>query len=391
MKRSLWLVVALAAVLGSPTGSAGAATAAQDLGYDSVSAVHLRLLVGSEAAAGRGRPSARARSALGFAEALVLATPSKSARWSLFFRTVALGGSGPAAWVGDLAGTSGNEAPDGVHVQDLAVEWRARPGVSLLAGLYDLNLEFDVTEAAAGFLHASFGMGAEFAAAGVQGPSTYPYTAPVLRISVSDARGRYLLAAASDAVPGRPGDPSRERWRPGGDGVLFTAEGGRHWSVDPDWMPGRVAVEQVSVGVWASTRADSLTGDPVHPLGGYVILGLRVGAGEAFARIGAAREHGAPLHRSVNVGAAGPLFRRLGPAETWGLGLTWAATSSHWRRMGQGAPAGEAVVEGYLGIPVGARGWLQPTLQWVLNPAAAPERNGALQLTLRAQWVGWLR
>jgi porin len=54
-------------------------------------------------------------------------------------------------------------------------------------GLYDLNSEFDVIEAAALFLNPSHGIGPDFAQSGRNGPSIFPVTSLAIR-------GEYRLA-----------------------------------------------------------------------------------------------------------------------------------------------------------------------------------------------------
>ena len=74
---------------------------------------------------------------------------------------------------------------------------------SVLAGLYDLNSEFYVTEAAGELMAPAFGIGSELAATGPNGPSIFPSTALTVRgrwsltqnqtvqVAVVNARGRH--------------------------------------------------------------------------------------------------------------------------------------------------------------------------------------------------------
>lgn len=53
---------------------------------------------------------------------------------------------------------------------------------SILAGLYDLNSEFYLTDSSCLFLHPSYGMGPELAQTGFNGPSIFPTASLGLRI-----------------------------------------------------------------------------------------------------------------------------------------------------------------------------------------------------------------
>ena len=47
---------------------------------------------------------------------------------------------------------------------------------SLLIGVLEVNTEFNLTNTSVLFLNSGFAMGSELANAGLNGPSTYPYT-----------------------------------------------------------------------------------------------------------------------------------------------------------------------------------------------------------------------
>ena len=74
--------------------------------------------------------------------------------------------------------------------------------VSVLAGLYDLNSEFYVNELAGIFLHPTFGIGAEFAGTGLNGPSIFPTTSLAIRVKAQPVPGYFIQAVTLDAVPG---------------------------------------------------------------------------------------------------------------------------------------------------------------------------------------------
>jgi len=79
--------------------------------------------------------------------------------------------------------------------------------ISILAGLYDLNSEFDVIKPALLFTHSSYGLGAELGLSGVNGPSVFPVTSLAIRASANIGDRLIFKAAVLDGVPGDPNDP----------------------------------------------------------------------------------------------------------------------------------------------------------------------------------------
>ena len=86
---------------------------------------------------------------------------------------------------------------------DLAPGWRLR------VGLYDLNSEFYTTDASDQLTHPVFGVGAELAQTGLNGPSIFPNTAFGVRIKAQSDSGHYAQLAVLDGVPGDPDHPGR--------------------------------------------------------------------------------------------------------------------------------------------------------------------------------------
>lgn len=79
--------------------------------------------------------------------------------------------------------------------------------ISVLAGLYDLNSEFYATESAAIFIHPTFGMSAELAGTGKNGPSIFPTSSFGIRLKIEPVPGYYLQAITLDGIPGDPKNP----------------------------------------------------------------------------------------------------------------------------------------------------------------------------------------
>ena len=113
--------------------------------------------------------------------------------------------------VGAVQGVSNIET--GVQAARLYEAWIeqrfAADRGSMKIGLYDLNSEFDVIEAAALFLNPSHGIGPDFAQSGRNGPSIFPVTSLAIRGEYRLADAWLVRAVLLDAVPGDPDRPKR--------------------------------------------------------------------------------------------------------------------------------------------------------------------------------------
>ena len=148
--------------------------------------------------------------------------------------------------------------------------------VSVLLGLYDLNAEFYVTESSAMFIHPTFGIGAELADTGKNGPSIFPTTSVALRVKTEPSPGYYLQAITLDGVPGDPDDPQGTHIKfDSGDGTLNVIEGGIPLG-DADTAHGN----KLAFGLWQYTamfndwQEVDAYGNPVQRInhGAYAIL-----------------------------------------------------------------------------------------------------------------------
>jgi len=144
------------------------------------------------------------------------------------FHTDILGihGGNPSDYIGDFQGVSNIAASNSWKIYEIWLQkklWENR--FSILLGMYDLNSEFDVLESAGLFLNSSFGMGAEFAQSGKNGPSTFPSTALALRFKTQINEQFCFQTAVLDGAP----DDKKDSWGLNciinkQDGVLLTSE-----------------------------------------------------------------------------------------------------------------------------------------------------------------------
>jgi porin len=137
-------------------------------------------------------------------------------------------GNSISAHTGDVQGVSNIEAVQTIRFFEAWIQqnvWENR--ISLLGGLYDLNSEFDYMESASVFIQSSQGLGGAFAASGLTGPPTFPAAGLGARIRFQPDPRYYLQAGIFDGAPGK--SRSLERvdfsWNRNG-GTLAAAEAG---------------------------------------------------------------------------------------------------------------------------------------------------------------------
>lgn len=175
--------------------------------------------------------------------------------------------------IGNAQVASNIEAPSAIKIYEFWYDQTFLKTWSARFGLYDLNSEFDVIESAAGLINSSFGIGADFAQSGANGPSIFPATSLALRLRYAQDNGVYAQYALFDGVPG---DPDNERGTHvqlgGGDGVLQALEAG--------FVQAAGAAQRFrkfAVGLWRYNPEHSgiAAGDAVpqtaHNLGYYVL------------------------------------------------------------------------------------------------------------------------
>lgn len=200
---------------------------------------------------------------------------------SAFLHVISNRGDKPAQHSSRLPhGMDNIETPENGNTTKLFQAWIQQSflddKVSLLFGLYDLNSEFYATESSAMFTHPTFGIGAELADTGKNGPSIFPTSSVALRIKTEPAPGYYLQAIVLDGVPGDPDNPQGTHVQlNAGDGALNVIEGGI-----PFGAADTAHNNKLAFGMWQYTTpfddvldADA-DGNPVQRIshGVYVML-----------------------------------------------------------------------------------------------------------------------
>ncbi len=333
-------------------------------------------------------------------------------------------GGSVSSEVGDLQCISNIEAPAEWRLYEAWLEQQIGPRLSILAGVYDINSEFDVIPAAGDFLNGSFGFGPEYALSGDVGPSTYPATSLAARIKVRLTPSLYGLFGVSDGAPDRPGASrfSLDDWA----GALLSFEAGYTRLLSaffpaPHVVPqrpeprrggrgmdrglhrrqrGRIGrgslIEEMStkvaIGAWAYTeRFQAWTPDQpggrswgLYVLGEQLLHRNRDGTGglSGFARVGTASDAVNQLDLYLGGGLAyrGALPGR--PDDVAGLGMAHARNGSPFRqaqrKAGLPTKGAETVLELTYRAQLGRFFVVQPDLQWIVNPGMDPGVANAL-------------
>lgn len=338
-------------------------------------------------------------------------------RTSLFVYGLGNQGGSPSALAGDVQGVNNIEAPAAWRIYEAFVQHRLlNDRLSVLAGLYDVNTEFDVMESALLFVNSSFGIGAEFAASRPQGPSIFPFTSLGLRIRAFPTDRWYVQAAALDGVPGLPGDPHAGPFHfEANDGLLLVAETGV--TLDRQ-VPTQTAAQEaqrrrisrvatipyrlkIGLGGWYYTarfqRIDAATVEQRGNGGLYLLSqwrffrepedpaqGLR-----GFLRLGLADHR---VNRLAGYTGGGVVYTGLlphRPDDRLGLGVAIAHNGAPYeraqRRTGSPATSTETAVEVTYQAPLTAWLLIQGDVQVVANPDTNPSRRHALVVGLRLQ------
>ncbi len=117
-------------------------------------------------------------------------------------------GDDPSDDVGDIQAVDNVEAFDTWKLYEAWLEQDfLDQRISVLAGLYDVNSEFDVIPGGAVFIHSSHGIGADFGLSGRNGPSIFPVTSLAVRLEARPTDSCFARIVVADGVPGDPDDP----------------------------------------------------------------------------------------------------------------------------------------------------------------------------------------
>lgn len=292
-------------------------------------------------------------------------------------------------------GVDNIETPEGGNTIKLYQAWIQQTflddRLSVLAGLYDLNSEFYVTESSGIFIHPTFGIGAEMAGTGQNGPSVFPTASFAIRAKAETA-GYYLQAVTLDGVAGDPNNHQGTHVQFNkGDGALNVIEAAMPLSVAENAHDNKLAL-----GVW---RYTARFGDLLDPTvkrishGYYAMIEkvLRYQPGSSEGNIGsfvrAGKTEGDTTQFDMSW-SAGLVFSGLfAGREQDQLGVAFAQERNGVKyRAASGNPTMyEKSIEltyRYQAIPGLV---LQPIVQYLLNHSNDPAQDKTLWLGMRVE------
>lgn len=290
-------------------------------------------------------------------------------------------GGSISALAGDAQAVSNIET--GVAALRLYEAWidqRIGDKASVKIGLYDLNSEFDVLDAAGLFVSSPHGIGTDFAQSGRNGPSIFPSTSLAARVQISPAEGWAIRAAILDGVPANPDRPRRTAIHLGdGDGALFVGE------VEAPLGDGKLLV-----GHWRYSAAFEFNGGGGSGNGNagtYIRTEFPLSAAkgrrvDVFGRLGQASGRFNMFRHFVSGGLRFGGWIPGREDDEFGLAVAAALTSDAYRQS-TGAKAGETAVEATYRTRLNRWLWLQPSLHYVRSPSAARSVDDALVAGLR--------
>jgi porin len=298
--------------------------------------------------------------------------------------------------VGDAMVVSNIDAAYAVRFYEAWADWRpgARGPLSLRAGFYDFNTEFDTSESRGLFLHSTHGVGQEIAQVAPGGPSIFPSTGLALRAAWELSEAWRLQLAVIDGAPAGPDASPRERLHLSSDeGALLVGEM-QHQSA---------RVSKAAIGVWHHTGhyADVLEPDAppsrndnsgIYGLVDVRLLGLESDDAPgvaAFARYGMAEGRINDFDRYLGAGlrARGLSARRA--SDELGIAVAVGGVGGAARRVAEAAgdprDRYEASIELTWRAPVTDWLTLQPDVQYILNPGTYSSARDALVVGIRFQ------
>lgn len=173
---------------------------------------------------------------------------------SFFVQAIGNNGAGLSKSIGSAQQISNIEGPKVAKLHQAWFQQSFMDGrLSFLAGLYDLNSEFYVTDASRAFLNRSFSVGGEVSQTGNNGPWTFPSSSAALRVRLQASDSWGFQLAVLDAVAGStsaPLSPSFILSRK--DGALIVNEVGFAWKGLNGKMLGH---GKYTLGMWFYTAA----------------------------------------------------------------------------------------------------------------------------------------
>jgi len=308
--------------------------------------------------------------------------------------------------LGSLLGVSNLEVP--VSTSRFYQAWveksLADGNVTLLAGLYPIDTEFEAVESAGLFVQPPYGPAPDIAL--TRGPSIFNNPAFGLRAKwQSNELGLYGMAAVLDGIPGDPERPEGTHIRfEHGDGTMQIAEFGYRLpavAAEPA-AETQEAFGKYALGYWRYTVKVSdlvdldASGDPEpRRSSGWYALAERTlwrwGAGHlsGFVRVGATDGNSTAIKQFRNIGVR---VRGLLPGredDVFGLAHTRGGIGDKYRASQEAAGITTSAAESATEMTYRAQinKWLavQPLIGWYRNPGAVSAVPNATVIGARVE------
>ncbi len=310
-----------------------------------------------------------------------------------FFSTVAPHGGKPTRNLGSIHAVSNLEANSSFRVFEA---WGEKTffnqKLSIRAGLYSIDQEFDIQETSDIFISDGFGTGLELGNSGLNGPPAYPTTSLGIRVKAQALNSFYLQTAILDGVPGDPSSPEGTKIKlRGDDGLFIINEVGQLLQNSDDQLE-----RKIGLGGWLYTaefddlnRVDG-NGNPLKQTGTFGVYGFIEGM-----LYPEAKNSGQGLFGFLRVGYAdgntnqtelyyhgGLTYRGLFPDRNEDiLGFGVSVSSNGKKFIASKVSTGEKVkgkeillemLYSYQAFP-----WLniKPSLQYIFNPGTNPDKD----------------
>lgn len=360
---------------------------------------------------------------LGTLQLTLLAKLDKLVGWPgarLFLHTLTSFGGHPSRLVGDVQALDNMAAPTiPLSLYEAWIEQNLlQLRLSLLAGFYDVNSEFQVSHPGMLFLHSAQGIGSAIALSGPRGPSIFPVTSPGARIKVVPIAPVYAQVAVLSGHPGNLGGPQGLQHDRSGR-VLVVYEAGGYLGLAPAPAPEPMARRRYlqrqtlphyrakfAVGGFAysgrapgverrvgeATATHHVAEHGLYALADALVFKERASSREGlwlFARLGSASPaiDAFPLFMGGGVVYQG-LFPGRGDDEL-GLAVAVARAGAPYRRARTAASMPSAASEQAWELTYLAHvtSWLtiHADLQYIVHPSADPSIPNALVLMARYQ------
>lgn len=298
------------------------------------------------------------------------------------------GGQEPNAALGTIEGVSNLEAPQRLRVYELYLQQNFggdRGDVRI--GLIGFDSSFYVTDSSSLLVNPAFGIPAEIAATGSNGPSIYPSSSLAIQATWRPVESLYAQIGAFNAKAGTIGDP---------DGADTAFDEGA-------LIAGEVGVTQdgkLAVGAWTYTekaddiRATRPSGAPERRTsrGAYVLVEQPLNetdgprAATTFFRLGVSDGKTTEISASTQAGIQIDRVFEGRPDSKFAAGLRYTRLTDN--AIANAADLGDDLQHGEYGIELSyadaVTPWLtvQPNLQVIADPGGRSDK---------AIWVAGLR